>query len=77
MIADIMEGQRPHHVPPSALFQHARLLADDLERGAHAQTGQVARDAQRGIVGSRLDVVLRIKPQRHVYRSASTQAGGD
>ena len=62
-----MLRQRPDHVASPARFQHARLLADHFERGAHAELFEIRRNPQRRIIRRRLDVVLRIEPQHHVY----------
>ncbi len=68
MKTDIVQRQCPHHVPAAALFQHAGFFPDDFEGGANTEAGQIARDTQGSVVRRRLDVVLRIEPEHHVYR---------
>ena len=68
VIADLVLLERGDHVASPALFQHARLLADDLERRPDPSVGQRLRNPLRRVVILRQDVVLRVEPERDVNR---------
>ena len=57
-----------------ALLEHARLLADDLERRPHAQSRQHLRQALRRVIVLRQDVVLGVEPERHVDAASAVLA---
>ena len=44
VIADVVMRQCSDHIVPAPLFQYARLLAYDLERGAHSTPLQLLCD---------------------------------
>ena len=58
--------KRGDDVVAAAALEHARLLADDLERRPHAQPRQHLRQPLRRVVVLRQDVVLGVEPERHV-----------
>ena len=73
VIADLVQGEGPHHVPAPALLEYARLLADDFESSANAESRQIARNAKCGVIGSGFHVILRVEPENHIDGSGGTQ----
>jgi hypothetical protein len=73
VIADLVQGEGPYHVPTPALFENTRFLADDFESSANAEPCQIARNPQGGVIGRRLYVVLRVEPEHDVNRTRGTQ----
>ena len=66
VVADVVTLERRDHVASAALFEHAGLLANDLERGPHTQPRQHLRQALRRIVIRGQDVVLGVEPEHDV-----------
>jgi hypothetical protein len=66
VIANFVLPERGDHVGPASLLEHARLLADYLERRLDARLRQCVCHALGRSVILRQDVVLGVEPQRDV-----------
>ena len=75
MVADVVTLERGDHVASAALFEHAGLLTNDLERGPHTETRQHLRKALRRVVIPDEDVVLGVEPEHDVDGWAAVLAG--
>ena len=68
VIADVVTRERGNDVASAAALEHARLLADDLERGPDPERRQHLRQTLRRVIVLRQEVVLDVEPERHVDR---------
>jgi hypothetical protein len=73
VIADVVQGEGPHHVPTPALLEYARFFADDFESGANAESRQIARKMQGGVIGGGFHVILGVEPENDVDGPGGTQ----
>src|ERR1019366_2975844 len=73
VIADVVQGEGPHHVPTPALLEYAGFFADDLESSANAESRQIARQMQGGVIGSGFHVILGVEPENDVDGPGGTQ----
>ena len=76
VIADLVFLQGGDHVGSLALFQRARLLADDLEGGANALAGEEVGHLESGVVAGGQEVVFRVEPEDDVDLRLPLRLGG-
>src|SRR2546427_10814826 len=73
VIADVVQGDGPHHVPTPELLEYARFFANDFESSANAKSRQIACKTQGGVIGSGFHVILGVEPENHVDGAGGTQ----
>src|SRR6266550_6018865 len=66
VITDVVLLERGNDIAPAALFEHARLFADELERRANAALGEHFGQALRRVVVGGQKIIFSVEPEDDV-----------
>src|SRR2546428_13417785 len=66
VVTDVVLLERGNDIAPSALFEHPRLFADELERRANSALGEHFGQAPRRVVVGGQKIIFCVEPEDDV-----------